>query len=160
MLGLLAFPRLAFPRFLTFPQLACGCLLAMTLVGAAGAMPLISDEEAAMPDDPTKMRGISRGPKILLVNPAATAGMIRSPFNLKIRFESHGGTQIDADSIVFTYKKRPAIDLTQRMKPFIQPTGVSLDSAEIPPGEHHIRVDVKDTDGQSSSAEFTIKVSK
>ncbi len=35
-----------------------------------------------------------------------------------------------------------------------------LDSAEIPPGEHHIRVDVKDTDGQSSSAEFTIKVSR
>ena len=151
--------RLAFPR-LAFPRLVFGCLLVMILIGSAGAVPLISDEEAAMPDDPTKMRGISRGPKILLINPAATAGLIRSPFNLRIRFESHGGTQIDTDSIVITYRKRPAIDLTQRMKPFIQPTGVSLDSAEIPPGEHHIRVDVKDTDGQSSSAEFTIKVSK
>ena len=48
-----------------------------------------------MPDDPVKMRGISRGPKILLVTPPATAGMIRSPFNLRIRFENHGGTRID-----------------------------------------------------------------
>jgi hypothetical protein len=151
--------RLAVLQF-AFPRLVVGCALLMILIGSTGAMPLISDEEAAMPDDPIKMRGISRGPKIVLVNPAATAGMIRSPFDLRIRFESHGGTKIDTDSIVITYRKRPAIDLTQRMKSFIQPTGVNLDNAEIPPGEHHIRVDVKDTDGQSSSAEFTIRISK
>jgi hypothetical protein len=151
--------RLAGLRF-AFPRLAFACLLVTILIGSAGAVPLISDEEAAMPDDPTKMRGVSRGPKILLINPAATAGLIKSPFNLRIRFESYGGTRIDTDSIVITYRKRPAIDLTQRMKSFIQATGVNLDSAEIPPGEHHIRVDVKDTDGQSSSTEFTIRVSK
>lgn len=145
---------------LALSRLVCGCLFLTVLIGSAGAVSLISAEEAAMPDDPVKMRGISRGPKILLVNPAATAGMIRSPFNLRIRFESHGGARIDPDSILITYRKRPAIDLTQRMQTFIQPSGISVDSAEIPPGEHHIRVDVKDSDGQASSAEFTIKVEK
>ena len=61
---------------------------------------------------------------------------------------------------MITYRKRPAIDLTQRMQAFIQPSGISVDSAEIPPGEHHIRVDVKDSDGQASAAECTIKVEK
>jgi hypothetical protein len=142
------------------PRLAFGCLVLMVLGGSANALSLITTDEAAMPDDPVKMRGISRGPKITLVNPAATAGMIRSPFNLRIRFESHGGARIDPDSIVVTYRKRPAIDLTQRMQAFIAPTGISVDSAEIPPGEHHIRVDVKDTDGQASSTEFTITIEK
>jgi hypothetical protein len=78
---------------------------------------------------------------------------------LRIKFESFGGTRIDADSIVITYRKRPAIDLTQRLKPFIEPTGLVLNSAEVPRGEHRIRVDLKDTDGHSSSAEFTLRVS-
>src|SRR5689334_14596912 len=96
--------------------------LAGTALTLAGILPfaaqvhsleLITAEEARLPDHQNTSKGISRGPKIVVVNPAPTAGFIRSPFTLKIRFESFGGAKIDADSILLTYKKNPPIDLTQ-----------------------------------------------
>jgi hypothetical protein len=138
---------------------ACACLLSVLGTGSAGAVQLISEPEAKLPDDDTRSRGISRGPKILLISPAPKAGFIRSPFNLKLRFQSFGGAAIDLDSIVITYKKIPPIDLTQRVRTFLQSNGIDLDDAEAPPGEHRFRVDVKDSDGRAGTTEFTIKVS-
>jgi hypothetical protein len=138
---------------------ACVYLLSVLCAGSAGAIQLITEQEAKLPDDDTRSRGISRGPKILLISPAPHAGFIKSPFNLKIRFESFAGAMVDPDSIVITYKKMPPIDLTQRVKTFLQSNGINLDNAEVPPGEHRFRVDVKDSDGRPGSTEFTIRVS-
>jgi hypothetical protein len=143
-----------------FAGIAGVCLVSLLAVTAAGAVELITDQEAKLPDDDTESRGIFRGPKVHLINPAPKAGLIKSPFNLKVKFESFGGAKVDTDSILVTYKKTPLIDLTQRMKPFIQASGINLDSAEVPAGEHRIRVDVKDSKGQAGMLEFTIKVSK
>jgi hypothetical protein len=104
--------------------------------------------------------GIFLAPKVFLVNPAPTAGLIKSPFNFKIRFETSGRTKIDLDSIVITYKKVPPIDLTQRLKPFLQTSGIILEGMEAPAGNHRIRVDIKDSDGRVGWTEFTLKVSK
>jgi hypothetical protein len=139
-------------------RLASAGLLALAVIGPANAMQLITRQEAALPNDEPSRAGITRGPKVVLVNPAATAGFISSPFNLRIRFDTFGRTKVDVDSIVVTYKKRPAIDLTQRIKSFIQPTGINLDGVLVPPGEHRIRIDLKDTDDQSGFTEFTLKV--
>src|SRR5437899_2264813 len=46
---------------------ACGCLLPMVFVFSANALQLISEQEASLPDDHTQTRGISRGPKVLLI---------------------------------------------------------------------------------------------
>jgi len=85
---------------------------------------------------------------------------MKSPLNLKIRFEGHGGARIDVDSVLLTYMKQPEIDLTQRLRPFIAATGIDVLDAEVPPGTHMIRVNVTDTDGHSSSTDFTFSVSK
>jgi hypothetical protein len=137
-----------------------GAFLIVSCVGAARAFQLISTDEASKPEDPTATRGISRGPKVIPISPAATAGFIKSPFNWRVKFEAFGGAKIDKDMIVITYRKSPSIDLTQRLQPYIGPAGINLEGAEVPPGEHRIRIDVKDSNGRTSTAEMTIKVAK
>ena len=123
-----------------------------------GAMELITQAEATLPDSTSQTRGLSRGPVVSLVNPAPTAGLIRVPFNLRVKFESFGGARIDTDSVVITYMKVPAIDLTQRVKAFIDTNGVNVADVQVPPGEHRIRVDVADSGGRKGWSEFIIRV--
>src|SRR5215470_8722374 len=101
----------------------CGCILPFAFALSADALQLISEQEASLPDDNTQTRGISRGPKVVLI----------------------------------TYKKKPAIDLTQRAKSFVHPDGIELERTEVPAGEHRIRVDVKDSEGRAGWTEFTLK---
>lgn len=42
-----------------------------------------------------------------------------------------------------TYLKSPSVDLTPRLKPFVKPDGIDMPDAELPVGDHVIRVDVK-----------------
>lgn len=134
------------------------------LAGPADALQLITESEAALPADRTLphliSRGISRGPMVVIISPSPAAGTLKSPLNLKIRFESHGNTKIDADSVLLTYMKKSTVDLTQRIKPYIETTGIDLQNADVPPGTHTIRVTVTDTAGHSSSRDFTFSVSK
>jgi hypothetical protein len=141
--------------------LAFAACLALALAApAAQAMQLITEAEAKLPNDTTQSRGLSRGPRVLLVNPAPTAGLIQAPFDLKVKFESFGGARVDPDSVVVTYKKMPSIDLTQRMKKLIAESGITLDGVEVPPGEHYIRIDVSDTGGRKGWTEFVLKVNR
>jgi hypothetical protein len=57
-----------------------------------------------------------------------------------------------------TYVKSPAVDLTSRLKEFTRPTGIDLADAEVPQGEHLIRVDVRDNDGRTATSIFTLKI--
>lgn len=120
---------------------------------------LISPEEARLPPPKGAVavatRGITRGPKVAFVGNADTA---RSPMRLQLKFESFGGAKIDTDSLKVTYVKSPAVDLTPRLKPFVQPTGIDVPDAELPAGDHLIRVDVKDSDGRAASTNFTLKI--
>jgi hypothetical protein len=51
------------------------------------------------------------------------------------------------------------VDLTPRVKPFIQADGIDVPQAELPPGEYMVRVDIKDSDGRPGSTSFTLTVS-
>ncbi len=124
---------------------------------------LITENEAALPaaaDTGLTFRGVTRGPKIKIVSPAPGAGVVTSPVNLKLQFESFGGAKIDMSSVKASYLKSPSIDLTQRMQKFVKENGIEMDGAVIPPGEHVIKVDLKDTDGRAGSANFKINVAK
>jgi len=146
----------------SFPWLAGASLALISLLPfleESRAIELITAREAALPEDPTgRSYGISLGPTITVLNPSPAAGFIRSPFQLKIRFQSYGGAEIDADSILLTYKKVPAIDLTQRVRPFITSEQVSVDTVEAPAGQHRIQVDLKDSRGHTASTQFIIKI--
>jgi hypothetical protein len=148
-------------------QSLAGLFVAATAILVALAQPvqalqLITASEAALPANPqlSRERGISRGPTVLIVSPAPEAGLLKSPLSLKIRFESHGGSQIDVETVLLTYMKEPEIDLTQRIKPFIAPNGIDVEDADVPPGTHTLRVNVKDSEGRAGLAEFTFSVAK
>jgi len=143
-------------------RLLAACALSAALCAGlpASALQLITESEAALPTDHARDRGILRGPTIVIVSPSPAAGSLRSPLNLKIKFQGHGGATIDVDSVLLTYVKKPAIDLTQRIQRFIAPTGIDVQNAEVPPGTHMLRVNVTDSDGRASRTDFTFTVSK
>jgi hypothetical protein len=120
---------------------------------------LITEAEAGLPPLPdsalTMRAGVTRGPKIVLVSPSASAS-VRSPLHLQLKFQTFGGAKIDPASVKITYLKSPAVDLTSRVGPVAD--GIDLAAAEVPPGVHHIRVNVKDSDGRAGSASFALKV--
>ena len=148
--------------------------IAVCLAAAAGTGPqaaraqskpvvLITAEEgqlgAAPQGDLTFRAGVSRGPSITVVSPKPNEAVLRSPFRLQLKFEGRGGAQVDTESLKLTYARTPAIDLTERVKPFANSSGVDLPEASVPPGNHTIRAEVKDKDGRAGSVTFVIKVS-
>jgi hypothetical protein len=127
--------------------------------GAAQATQLITEEEARLPPPKGAIaadrRGILRGPKVEVVSPSDA---VSSPLRLQLKFESFGGAKIDPDSVKVTFLRSPNVDLTSRVKPFIQADGINMQDAELPPGEYIVRVDIKDSDGRPGTASFTLKV--
>jgi hypothetical protein len=78
---------------------------------------------------------------------------------LQLKFESFGGSKIDPESLRVIYLRTPNVDLTERVKSFAGVTGLDIPDAELPPGDHLIRVDIKDSDGRSGSTSFLLKIS-
>jgi hypothetical protein len=130
----------------------------------AGAFQLVSSEEAALPARSVpllELRGSpTRRPIVVVVSPAPGAGLVHSPLDLKLEFRAFGGAQIDPDSVVVTYLKDPAIDITQRITPFISTSGIIITQAAVPPGKHEFWVQLKDKDGRLGGGEVSFQVTK
>jgi hypothetical protein len=141
------------------------CLLALALSGhaASAGSVLIKAAEAALPPAPAAAnlalatRGITRRPNVILVSPEAS---VTSPFNLDFKFRAHGGSAIKPDSFHLIYLKKPTVDLTARVKPFVTAKGVKMEGAEAPPGRHAIKVTIADSAGRKTSAIFVLNVLK
>lgn len=76
----------------------------------------------------------------------------------QLKFEPYGGAKIDPTSVKVIYLRTPNVDLTQRIKAFVQPSGIDIPEVELPAGEHMVRVDVKDSDGRIGTTSFLLKV--
>ncbi len=140
-----------------------GSLVVGNAIPSAAALELITPREAALPDAVginvnLGFRGVSRAPGVLVVSPAPDAGLVRSPLRLVRKFEPHGSTSIEPQLVKLTYLKNPSINLTQRIGQFIRPEGIEVDSAEVPPGTHYIRVEVKDSVGRVGVTVFSLMV--
>jgi hypothetical protein len=148
-----------FRHLLTFTCAAVfGAVTAMPI--PARAAPLITAEEAALPPQKGAIansgRGITRGPKIQV--PDAETGAQTSPMRFQVKFQAFGGSSIDLEALKVTYLKTPVVDLTPRIKPFAQPNGIDMPDAQLPPGDHLVRVDIKDSDGRVASVSFLLKI--
>jgi hypothetical protein len=147
-----------------FIHLAC-CLLTLVLSSQAAyaGNVLIKPDEAALPPASKSRtialvtRGITRRPSVTLTSPEAS---VTSPFNLEFKFTAHGGSTIKPDSFHLIYLKKPNVDLTARVKPFVTAKGVDMVGAEAPPGTHLLKVQISDSDNRQTSAVFTLKVFK
>lgn len=125
------------------------------------AVTLIKDAEAKLPAASGNLatRGITRGPAIKQLSPSPEE-TIKSPLNLKIGFEARGGAKIDPATLKVTYLKSPGVDLTERMKPAVSASGIELNDAEVPAGEHQLNVSITDSEGRQSNSVITLKVGK
>jgi hypothetical protein len=144
----------------TLRGILLGLFAVSLLASHADATQLITEEEAKLPPPkgavPVDRRGILRGPKVNLVLPEEVSP---SPLHLQLRFEAFGGAKIDPDSVKMIYLRTPNVDLTPRIKPFIQAGGIDIPQTELPPGEYQVRVDLKDSDGRPGGTSFVLKVS-
>jgi hypothetical protein len=141
------------------------CLIGLLAVATpASAIQLVTEQEAALPPDhlPTLVfqGSPTRRPSAVVVSPPPSAGVVKSPLSLKVKLQAYGGAKIDPDSIVLTYRKTPMIDLTQRIMPFITAEGIEIPDAEVPPGVHQFRIELKDKDGRLGGTEFSFQVGK
>ena len=119
---------------------------------------LITEDEARLPppkEASDKTRGITRGPRI---EPLADGNTARSPIHFRVKFQSFGAARIDTESLKVTYVKNPTVDLTPRLKPFTQPTGIDMPNAVLPIGDHVLRIDLKDSDGRSATTSFSLRI--
>ncbi len=142
-------------RFFVFVVVA-----AFLLFDAPGARAdiLVTDAESRLPP-PTKTgtasRAITRGPRIEF---AGVSDPSKSPVRLRFKFEAFGGATVNIASLRLMYLKTPLIDITDRIKPYAQSTGVDMPKAELPVGEHAMRLELADSDGRTAISNFVIRV--
>jgi hypothetical protein len=136
-------------------------ILVVTTTGpspASAGVILITPEEAKLPAprDIASSRAITRGPRIE-VSDLEDAKM-HSPLHFKLKFRAFGGSTIDLNTLAVTYLRGSNVDLTPRVRAFVQPTGIDIPDAEVPPGEHAIRIELKDSEGRSATTSFLLAV--
>lgn len=143
---------------LVFGGLSFACV---SIPGANAAM-LISESEAGQPnsgDVGMVKRGLTRGPAIEQISPRPNSG-VTSPLPLKLKFVIRNNIPIDPDSVKLTYLKAQSIDLTGRIKKHIAADGIDMAQAEVPPGTHLLRLDLKDKQGRVGTAVIKLTVTK
>jgi hypothetical protein len=133
-------------------------LIAFTSQAWAGTV-LITEQEASLPPERVAVgsRSITRGPRIELVQPGEKA---YSPMHFQIRFQSFGGADINIGSLRAVYLKTPEVDITPRIARFAEPSGIDIPDAEVPVGEHYIRIEITDSEGRTRSSVFQLKIER
>ena len=142
-----------------FAALLTGFILIAAPPGARAGVVLITPDEAQLPTPKGVFspRAITRGPRIELSD--SDSGELHSPLRLQLKFKGFGGASINLDSLRVTYLKEPNVDLTSRLKPYAQPSGIEIPNAEAPPGQHFVRVEIHDSDGRRTATTFLLNVS-
>jgi hypothetical protein len=135
-----------------------GFILALVVNGptTAGEV-LIKPEEAALPPAPAQSntRALTRKPEVILISPAAS---VNSPFELRLKFQAHGGSRIEPSSFHLIYLKSPNIDLTERVRRYVTAQGLEMVDAEAPPGQHTMKALITDSGNREGSAVFTVSI--
>ncbi|MGP0082803.1 MAG: hypothetical protein ACLP0B_04100 [Steroidobacteraceae bacterium] len=113
---------------------------------------LITPREAALPprvDVSLELRGLTRGPSLDQISPKP-AMSVRSPFALKIKFTAHNNSNVDSTTMKASYLKLTPIDLTERLRKYTSGDGIDMPDAEVPPGAHLLRIELKDSLGRTT----------
>ena len=138
--------------------------IGLWFIGASDATAgevLITKAEAARPAPPDLgmlgTRGLTRGPAVEQVSPDPRKGA-KSPFPLEIKFIAHNDTTVDPASVKVTYLRSPSVDLTSRLKGHITANGIDLSDAEVPPGTHMLRIDIRDSQGRTGTRIIKLSV--
>lgn len=131
---------------------------------AGHGLTLITPEEAVQPDAPIP-RGVKlttiqeNGPQIKIFSPNP-AEPIRVPFILDIAFEASSDKTVDLDSLSIKYLKLIAIDLTGRMKPYLNGNRLVVKDVKVPQGKHRLQFSIAYASGEKTMMEIVLNVEK
>ncbi|MBW1879220.1 MAG: hypothetical protein JRJ84_12730 [Deltaproteobacteria bacterium] len=124
---------------------------------------LITEEEAAQPDAPPT-RGpvvdLTDGPVIRVESPedGATYG---GPFPVRVEFlPGSNGLNPDFETLHVVYVKAMKINITGRVKKFLNDNAIEVPSANAPNGRHTLRLYIEDVGGNASTRQMTVRVEK
>lgn len=96
------------------------------------------------------------GPIIKIEKPAMDS-VNGSPLEIIIHFLPRK-SPVDPSSVEVTLVKFFNIDLTDRVLPYLTSDGIHIKEAELPGGEHTVRLWVEDKDGNASAKEMIVKI--
>jgi hypothetical protein len=125
---------------------------------------LITPEEAATPDAPTP-RGVKftrmegNGPHIKIHSPNLDEPL-RIPFLMDIAFEASPDKIIDVNTLSIKYLKLISIDLTGRIRPFLNNNRLIVKDVKVPKGTHRLRLFIAYTSGEKTMMEIVLNVEK
>jgi hypothetical protein len=140
------------------------CLIALSPAAGrpaqAESLLLITPEEAALgayQGVSLATRGLG-GPVIKVLSPDQSDSdkvpVLGKPVHISVHFESFSGAKVDMSTLRVIYLKLFGIDITDRLKPYVTGDAIEVPAADIPDGDHSIRVDIKDTSGHESQQTF------
>jgi len=133
---------------------------------AGDLLTLITPEEAAQPDAPTiRTRGIKitrtegDGPQINIHSPNLEEPL-RIPFLVDITFEASLDKIIDFDTLSVKYLKIISIDLTGRIRPYLDNNRLTVKNVKVPQGRHRLQLFIAYKSGEKTTMEVVLNVEK
>lgn len=121
-----------------------------------------ADAEASSPP-PVRTRGLPATrpgqPAIQVVSPQAAGTSVNAPVRIEVAFKPAPGTRIVPSTFRVLYGLLK-IDLTDRLKKHstVTETGVVVDQAQVPAGQHRLILQVADDQGNTAEQELRIRV--
>jgi hypothetical protein len=97
------------------------------------------------------------GPEISVLSPDSDKTNF-SPLKTMVKFIPREGSQIDLSTLRIELLKLLTINITDRLKEYVNNNGIFVDKAELPSGNYKIRVILGDTNGGITSKVFALKV--
>jgi hypothetical protein len=98
------------------------------------------------------------GPRISIASPTNNA-TYEGPFPIKVEFlPGPSGSPVDISSLRLEYKKAWGIDITDRVRDYIDGTVIDVAESELPTGRHTVEIEIADVENHLSRQVFTVTV--
>lgn len=131
------------------------------LITAAEAQQAAKAEAEAPPEIRPRQVVVPRGsvPSIKVLAPTTTAAPVAAPLRIEVAFTPTPGARIVPSSFRVLYGLLK-IDLTDRLRRHatVSETGVVVDKAVVPEGQHRLILQVADDQGNTAEQELRIRV--
>jgi hypothetical protein len=129
------------------------------LVTAAEAQQAAQAEKTMKP--PVRTRSLPRpdAPAIKVVSPAPASAPVPAPLRIEVAFQPAAGAKIVPSSFRVLYGLLK-IDLTDRLRQHatVTESGVVVDGAKVPDGQHRMFIQVADDKGNTAEQELRFRV--
>ncbi|MBI3994872.1 MAG: hypothetical protein HY349_02720 [Nitrospirae bacterium] len=134
-----------------------------------GVLQLITEQDLSRQEQTAKEKGLTEvgrsfmielkdGPQIQVVRPGG-GDIDKQPVEIDVVFDkSQDGAEPKMDTLKVRYIKFFTIDITDRVKPYVEANRIHVTQAEFPKGNHTVEIYLEDAKGKASSKVVEFKV--